>query len=635
MPSRVAADVPQLDHRLPADLRDGIGNFLQPRLVRPRAILEQRRRIDDEIHVARRALDVRARARGRDGATLRPLARQGAGAHSLDQRRRKGRRAAGIATDEILAVVRRRVRARELGIPLGNREQNVRRGLRIVHRIHPGLLQRDHAGEGLRVAPRLDRVVVGQHQIAELRRLVRIARERDLERHLRDRVGDLGALRAREHGVRAAHEEERHLPRAHFLDRIGELGVGRDPLEARDRLRAEHRAPDVAELLVERVHREAELHAATGEQKARPRCERRRQRLQRCGRHIRGLRSLGDGARASKRVRDRELGAGLARDPLVRVHPRERAPRTDVDHARRVGALRARIGERQLLRNVRAPRLEEIGAEGDDELRRGEVERRPRHAVALLVRSDHAAVRERRVAQVRGDAVAGEPSVQESREAPGLVLIDEERVPRLPRALHRRELLRQERDRLRPRDRRERAVLAEHRLPIAVRIVEPLHRRLSARAERPAIQRMIGIPLHLESASVAHFEEHAASRRALTAGGGVEVGDARHRLVGLHEIRNELLAGVRAAAHGRGRGAGCPEHLEKGAAGRDGPGLFDGGRALTHSRFLVVTRAAIVAGFPRRIHVAEVTVDAPSHVERRVLVDSGHLAAPVRDRSGR
>src|SRR5512140_2457623 len=136
---------------------------------------------------------------------------------------------------------------------------------------------------------------------------------------------------------------------------------------------------------------------------------------------------------------------------------------------------------------------------------------------------------------------------------------------------------------------------------------------------------MLGIPLHLERAPVTGFEQHTASGRALAAGRRVVVRDSGNRLIGMHEIRNELFAGVGAAGGDRSRRARGAEHLEKGAATRPCLLLADGRGAFTHSRFLVVTRAAIVAGFPRGIHVADVTVDAPPHVERSILIDSRHL----------
>src|SRR3546814_5598611 len=58
-------------------------------------------------------------------------------------------------------------------------------------------------------------------------------------------------------------------------------------------------------------------------------------------------------------VRDRQLAAGAARDPLVGVQAGERTARSDVDEARRVRQLRARVGKRQLVGDRRAP--SEIG----------------------------------------------------------------------------------------------------------------------------------------------------------------------------------------------------------------------------------------------------------------------------------
>src|SRR5262249_42097708 len=127
-------------------------------------------------------------------------------------------------------------------------------------------------------------------------------------------------------------------------------------------------------------------------------------------------------------VRDRELGARLARKPFVRVQARERSAWPDVPESGRAGELRARFGEVELLGHVRAPRLEEVRAERDDEARVLEAERRPRDAVGATVGFDRRAVRLEVHAELRRHAIRREPAIEEARERAALVLIEEDRI---------------------------------------------------------------------------------------------------------------------------------------------------------------------------------------------------------------
>src|SRR4051812_28773676 len=89
--------------------------------------------------------------------------------------------------------------------------------------------------------------------------------------------------------------------------------------------------------------------------------------------------------------------------------------------------VRARVGEIELLRNVRSPGVEEISPNRDDETRGAEVETRPRHTVGLAVCRDHGVIRFGVVADVRRHAETGEPGVEKRRKASRLVLVDEDR----------------------------------------------------------------------------------------------------------------------------------------------------------------------------------------------------------------
>src|SRR5690606_1366724 len=97
-------------------------------------------------------------------------------------------------------------------------------------------------------------------------------------------------------------------------------------------------------------------------------------------------------------------------------------------------------------------------------------------------------------------------------------------------------------------------------------VVQPLQRRLASRAEGAAIDRVLGIPLELDGATVAHLGDDTASGGALAAGGAVVGGDARDRLVGRDQVRDELLDLLLATPDGGGHAAGGAKELEEIAA---------------------------------------------------------------------
>jgi len=162
---------------------------------------------------------------------------------------------------------------------------------------------------------------------------------------------------------------------------------------------------------------------------------------------------------------------------------------------------------------------------------------------------------------MRPHAIGGEPRIEERGEAARLVLVHEDRVGR--GASRATELLAQEADRGVPLDRLPGTVLLDHRAAEAIGVVEPLHRRLAARAQRPAIERMFGIALELRRATVARLGDDAAAGRALAARCGVVGGDAGHRLVGADEVRNQLAHLLGAAAHRTDGGARGAEDLQE------------------------------------------------------------------------
>ena len=164
------------------------------------------------------------------------------------------------------------------------------------------------------------------------------------------------------------------------------------------------------------------------------------------------------------------------------------------------------------------------------------------------------------------DAVAAEHAVEEGRERTLFMLVHDGDLGALPSALHFTELRGERLHCLGPGDGDELVTVALHGAAEAIGIVETLQARLPARAERTLIDRMLRIALGLDRASIADFDDQAAAGGALTAGGGVIVGDARGRLVGRDEIRDELLDVTGRAADGGRGGASDGHDLEEVAA---------------------------------------------------------------------
>ena len=352
--------------RAPQDLNDGIREFLKPGLVGATPVAERRRRIGDEEQVAGRGDRCADNGCGRCGSGARG---DGAGDAPLRQRRAECLRVAAArpALDEIAAEVRLRIPSGERRVLARDFKQHIRGGTRAgEHRIHRGLLQRDRSARGLGVTPALEGVQVGENEIAELRRLVRIHREAHLERHLRERVGKTHGLRKGVRGIHTAHEDGCHLAGPHALDRGEHVRLASHAVEAGHRFGRAHAAERG------RSCRELEtvLAPPTSEhQRGLRGGEFLREPLQRRGRDTACLRGGVRVSAALEETRDRQLAARLARDPLVGVQTRERAPGTHIDEARCAGQLRACVRKVELLGNRRAPPIEEVGAERDDEPR--------------------------------------------------------------------------------------------------------------------------------------------------------------------------------------------------------------------------------------------------------------------------
>ena len=475
------------------------------------------------------------------------------------------------------------------------------------HGLHHRLLQRVHAGLRARVVPLLERVQLREHEIGRGGGLIEVGREADLVADFAERLRERAPERV--DGVRAVHEKHGDLARLHLGNEVGHLTerpgalervVGPEP----DRL------ADLAGDVVQDIHgcddggavrilrRHAPRHgepALRGRELARDPPDRLRPDVHGCGDLLRGVRrdeltdardvGGGDARRGDAggggtqplvqdhvRHRQREDSFGPRRggQPLVCAHPGERQPRSDVDEPgrRRVAASLERMGagERVLIADGGKPRLHEVGSERHDVAGAGKVVPRDRRRaegdpVPLAQRLE----RERFVGEVPPTCVL-HPAPDQLSERAGLEARDEDGSG-AARLLH---FGAEPRDRLVPRERLPPAVgAARHRVRDAVRVVEPLERRLTAGAEPSLVERGLGIPLELDHASLAHLGVQSAPGGALAARGGVPGRDARNLLLGLNQVRNEMLGrlGPDAARRECGRAAARgAQHLEEASA---------------------------------------------------------------------
>ena len=174
------------------------------------------------------------------------------------------------APDALEIVLERAAFAREL-------EDDVARGARVEHRLHHRLLQCRDAGARPAVAPLLERMVVGQDQVAGSGGLIHVRREADLVCHLAERLLERAGQRVRR--VRAVDEQQGDLAVRHGgreRCQLGE-GVGRTNGEVGAEF---HQRPDRPDDVIQDVHRgdgcrairALRRHAAgNGEPAARPR----------------------------------------------------------------------------------------------------------------------------------------------------------------------------------------------------------------------------------------------------------------------------------------------------------------------------------------------------------------------------
>ena len=194
-----------LHPRIPHRLRHRVGRFLQPRAARAAAVVEAERRIREQRQARALALELRRadvdpldlrRDRHRRDVLPHAALRQRLGPAALHGRLPR-------RLDELL-VARPRQRALALFGPQhrpADGQQHVAEGARVADGLHRRLHEPGDALARRVVAPRLQPVRVGQHQVRQRRRLVRQVGRAHHERHLANGLRDLESAGQRERRV--------------------------------------------------------------------------------------------------------------------------------------------------------------------------------------------------------------------------------------------------------------------------------------------------------------------------------------------------------------------------------------------------------------------------------------------------
>jgi hypothetical protein len=220
----------------------------------------------------------------------------------------------------------------------------------------------------------------------------------------------------------------------------------------------------------------------------------------------------GDGL--GHREREQHLGAGYRGDPLVRAGRGEREPRIDGHEARHLPVRPGvRPGELPAVLEGRVPGVEELGAEGKDELRAGDgvpgdlVPAKGESApLAQGLQSEglehHAVGRPRR----------REPLAAERVEAAGELRREEPHARTVPRVPERRHLVGERLEGGVPGDLLESGAGLLHRAREAIGVVQPLERGLPAGAERAAVHGVLRVTLDLDGAPFPAFTWIPAGR---------------------------------------------------------------------------------------------------------------------------
>ena len=236
------------DPAVPGDLRDWIRELLEPRLVGAAPVVKSGVRKDDDFLLLV----------GRGGRRRKTEFRNVGKTHG--PRRHVGVDPALRQRIDPVLVEAGRVPGAPLGLQIieerpslpGKLEDHVASRLRSKHRLHHRLLQPDDAGPRPAVAPLLERMVIGQNQVAGGRRLVHVGREADLVPDFAERL--LERTRERVRRVRGVHEEERNATVCHVRREFRQLAerVRRTEREIGAEL---HERADRSDHVVQDIHR--------------------------------------------------------------------------------------------------------------------------------------------------------------------------------------------------------------------------------------------------------------------------------------------------------------------------------------------------------------------------------------------
>ncbi len=429
----------------------------------------------------------------------------------------------------------------------------------VVHRAHPRLLEAEDAGLDLPIAPGLERRVHREHEVGARRRVVERRSQGDHERPRIVGRHEGGHGLAGKGGVRFAENEEIDLAFANGATQRGDGGGAREPAEP-----VPANAARGSESTVQEQRRGGRRHLRgargkriAGEDHGRPcRCELARDVLQPGGRdtgladraiqvdtgedHAQALHGVAVEIEGPTALED-ELEERHAEDAEIAVAHEGAAigggggqgePRAENhEPGSRRGLRIAESGELAGLLDRRQPGVEEIGAERQDVVGTGEIEARDRvETEGKRHRRAQGLVSERLARMVAIGAEALEPGRFERGEGARIEARHEGNAPGAARP-GARQALAAERQRFIPGDGIERASGAAHEGGAdPIRIVEALQRRLPARTQPPAADRMVWIALELRHPAVAVTSDHAASGGAFAAEGGVLGGDPGCRL---------------------------------------------------------------------------------------------------------
>ena len=558
----------------PRGLGDRVGQLVQPAVVAERAAQQPDGRVERKLQATARA--ARRVRRQHLGHALGPVGRRDRLACDLGhavlhrpvperlERSRRGAREDLRLPARAHEVVERLLHARPAQQRLGPRAC-------VVERRHGGLPERQETAARLGVAPRLQGVVIGREVDGARGGLVAPVGHRHGQRHVAEEPAQRLAVGMVVDGVHAGEDDRADRARAQLLDQRGH----RPALGPRHRIVERQRVTVVAQRLVDGVDQRlcAGVGAAAHEQAgAAGAVELAGEAIERLARGLRRRRGHGRGAELAGEVRQhRRHVRRQNRQALVGVGSGEREPVLELDVARhrlearppRSRALavadRAGLGVRARERDRRDPRAQEVGVDAHDQARAVEaVRRHGRHAVRRGVRVRYRVGRERVVAHARGRRVG-------AKEAPDRRLLGGAHARGRDQA-DRPALGREPRERAA--DRRvlrgpRRLAAAGGGTPGARGVVEREHGGLPGRADAAPGQRVQRIALDLDGAPVARLDQQPAGRGARAAGGRVEGRHARRHLLGLDQVRDDLLDGRAAArgGHGRGRQAHHPEEV--------------------------------------------------------------------------